>query len=86
MPDLETAAFDPDTLAVLQRIFDQAWASLEAENSGALPREALAKRIMTSAIRGERNPGRLLDSALAGLVPPTVRRASAASILAEPEL
>jgi hypothetical protein len=63
--------FDPETVIILGTAFDEAWRSLQ--NSGVYftsvhtaeaTRETLARRIVESAKRGERDPGRLCDNAL----------------------
>ena len=58
------ASYDPDTLHVLLRVFDEAWIDIRGM-LGATPvdaatlRSALAKRIMAAADKGERDPKRL---------------------------
>ncbi len=65
MSDFGNVDFDPETLAILQGVFDEAWASFQAQRNGNITRAALAKRILNLAVKGERNPARLLDGALA---------------------
>jgi hypothetical protein len=54
-----SASYDPDTLRVLTRAFDEAWIEMQAM-LGAKPldaasvRSSLAKRIMAAADDGER--------------------------------
>jgi hypothetical protein len=56
--------FDPDTLRVLLRVYDEAWIDI-LRMIGAKPvdatalRAALATRIMAAANSGERDPKRL---------------------------
>ena len=57
-------AFDAETLAILEGVFDEAWASIQAQRNGNITRAALAKRILNLAVDGERNPARLVDGAL----------------------
>ena len=64
MSDFGNVAFDPETLAILEGVFDEAWASIQAQQNGNITRAALAERILTLAVKGERNPARLLDGAL----------------------
>jgi hypothetical protein len=45
-------------------VFDEAWVSIQAQRNGNITRAALAERILTLAVKGERNPARLLDGAL----------------------
>ena len=65
------AAFDSEDTELLAAAFEAAWEKLNtagnvlAEGSeAALARELLAKRIIELAKRGERNPDRLVESAL----------------------
>jgi hypothetical protein len=45
-------------------VFDEAWVSIQAQWNGNITRAALAERILTLAVKGERNPARLLAGAL----------------------
>jgi hypothetical protein len=45
-------------------VFDEAWVSIQAQRNGNITRAALAERILTLAVKGERDPARLLDGAL----------------------
>jgi hypothetical protein len=65
------ASFDPETLAILQAVFDDAWAELLATGSALvseanrdLIRSAIAKRIVAAAQNGERDPATLKLAAL----------------------
>ena len=57
-------SYDPETLDVLTRAFDEAWIDVQ-KMVGSRPldptglRSVLAKRIITAAATGERDPGRL---------------------------
>jgi hypothetical protein len=56
-------SYDPETLNMLIRVFDEAWAAMRADlvkpfDANAL-RSALAKRIIVAADKGERDPARL---------------------------
>src|ERR1700686_1495963 len=64
MSEFGNVAFDPEALAVLEGVFDEAWVSIQAQRNGNITRAALAERILTLAVKGERNPARLLDGAL----------------------
>ena len=64
MSEFGNVAFDPETLAVLEGVFDEAWVSIQAQRNGNITRAALAERILTLAVKGERNPARLLDGTL----------------------
>ena len=58
------SSFDPETLSLLSRVFDEAWIETQV-TLGNKPldatavRSALAKRIMAAAKGGERDPDRL---------------------------
>ena len=64
MSEFGNVAFDPETLAILEGVFDEAWVSIQAQRNGNITRAALAERILNLAVKGERNPARLLDGAL----------------------
>jgi len=71
---LAETAFDPDTVALLASAFDTAWntvkksgSPLAADDQAASTRELLAKRIIATAQKGERDRQRLVDDALAHL-------------------
>ena len=66
--------FDPEAAKILTAAFDTAWQILKASGSthaadhrSARTRELLAKRIIETGRRGERDPIRLVDDALAHL-------------------
>jgi len=68
---LSDAAFDSETTELLGAAFEAAWEKVNAAgialaegSEAALTREALAKRIIELAKRGERDPDRLVESAL----------------------
>jgi hypothetical protein len=68
---LSSAAFDNEDTELLGAAFEAAWEKLNAagralaeDSQAALTREALAKRIIELAKRGERNPDRLVEDAL----------------------
>ena len=64
MSEFGNVAFGPHTLAILEGVLDEAWASIQAQRNGNTTRAALADRILNLAVKGERNPARLLDGAL----------------------
>jgi hypothetical protein len=71
VPFLSHSVFEPEVVTILATAFEAAWASVEASGSAlASPRykratqEVLAKRIIESAQRGERNAERLSADAL----------------------
>ena len=71
---LAETAFDPDTVALLASAFETAWdtvkksgSPLAADDQAASTRELLAKRVIATAQKGERDRQRLVDDALAHL-------------------
>ena len=64
MSTFGNVAFDPEALAVLEGVFDEAWVSIQAQRNGNITRASLAERILNLTVKGERNPARLLDGAL----------------------
>jgi hypothetical protein len=64
MSEFGNGTFDPETLAILEGVFDEAWASIQAQRNCNITRAALAECILNLAAKGERNPARLLDDAL----------------------
>ncbi len=71
IPLLANSSFDPEAIEILSAAFDDAWAQLKASNSEfARPayergaREILAKCIIETAQRGERDRRKLCESAL----------------------
>jgi len=74
MPLLPQTAFDPEVIEILVAAYEDAWAKIEQSGSAfASPRyrraaqEIVAKRIIEMAQRGEREPNRLADDAVAYL-------------------
>jgi hypothetical protein len=64
MSEFGNLHFDPKTLAILEGVFDEAWASIQAQRNGNITRAALVERILNLAVKGERNRARLFDGAL----------------------
>ena len=71
IPHLATSSFDPEAIEILSAAFDDAWEQLKDSNSDfARPayergaREIIAKYIIESAQRGERDRAKLCESAL----------------------
>jgi hypothetical protein len=62
-------SFDPDTLRVLQRVFDEAAAALPSEEQTQERKAILASRILFLASTGETDPVRLRTAALLAVVP-----------------
>jgi hypothetical protein len=74
MPRIGSGSFDPETLVILEAAFDEAWITLKADGSGNIRPDELARRIVHLAMEGERDPVRLHDGALLGLIPATIWR------------
>jgi hypothetical protein len=67
-------AFDPQMLAVLEAAFDEAWLTLKAVGNTSVKPDELARSMLRLAMEGERDPVRLHDGALQGLLPATAWR------------
>jgi hypothetical protein len=74
IPRLAQSAFEPEMIETLVSAFENAWRKVELSGSKfASPaykraaQEILAKRIIEMAQRGERDPGELVDDAVAYL-------------------
>ena len=67
-------AFDPQTLVLLEIAFDEAWLTLKSIGNKTVKPEELARGVLRLAMEGERDPVRLHDEALNGLLPATVWR------------
>ncbi|HEY2532601.1 MAG TPA: hypothetical protein VGJ20_32505 [Xanthobacteraceae bacterium] len=62
-------AFDPQTLVILETAFDEAWLTLKAIGNRTVKPDELARCMVRLAMEGERDPVRLHDGALKGLLP-----------------
>ena len=62
------ATFEPETLALLQRVFDDVWRDLGSDATATEPtdirRNKIAERLMAAASQGERDPTKLKAAAL----------------------
>ena len=74
MLGIGSGCFDPKTLVVLETAFDVAWITLKSNGSATIKPDELARRICHLAMEGERDPERLHDQALMGLLPATIWR------------
>jgi len=72
----ESGSFDPETLALLTTALEDAWASLSPEQQSRMSKSDLAKRILSLAGQGERDPIRLRARALVGVIARQVAPAS----------
>jgi hypothetical protein len=57
-------AFDPDTLDVLRKALEGAWARLSFGQQALVSKAAFAERILNAAAAGERDPVKLQEYAL----------------------
>ena len=71
MRGFQNSAFDPQTLTVLEAAFDEAWLTLKAIGNTTVKPDELARCVLRLAMEGERDPVRLHDGALKGLIPAT---------------
>jgi hypothetical protein len=62
-------SFDPQTLVILETAFDEAWLTLKSIGNTTVKPDELARCVLQLAMEGERDPVRLHDGALKGLVP-----------------
>jgi hypothetical protein len=74
MRSFHNGSFDPQTLVVLETAFDEAWLTLKSVGNKTVKPDELARCVLRMAMEGERNPARLHDGALEGLVPATTWR------------
>jgi len=74
MRGFHNSAFDPQTLVVLETAFDEAWLTLKAIGNTSIKADELARSVLRLAMDGERDPVRLHDGALKGLIPTTAWR------------
>ncbi len=68
MGDTKLAHFDLDTVALLRNALDAAWANLRPRERETTSRTILAEGILKEAAKGERDPARLINSALAAVM------------------
>jgi hypothetical protein len=74
MRDFHSSSFDPQTLVVLETAFDEAWLTLKSIGNTTVKPDELARSVLRLAMEGERDPVRLHDGALEGLIPATAWR------------
>ena len=68
------SVFDPQTLMLLETAFDEAWLMLKSIGNDTVKPDELARSVLRLAMEGERDPVRLHDEALEGLIPATAWR------------
>ena len=74
MRGAHNSAFDPQTLMLLEAGFDDVWLTLKSGGNKTVKTDELARAVLRLAMEGERDPIRLSDGALEGLVPATTWR------------
>jgi hypothetical protein len=74
MRGIHNSSFDPQTLVVLETAFDEAWLTLKSVGNTTVKPDELARSVLRLAMEGERDPERLHDGALNGLIPATTWR------------
>jgi hypothetical protein len=67
MNQSEPAHFDLDTVSLLRKSLEDAWASLRPDQQAYVSRTVLAERILKCAAQGERDSQRLIEAALLDL-------------------
>ena len=65
----QSTSFDPQTLLILEAAFDEAWLTLKSIGNTTVKPDELARCVLHLAMEGERDPARLHDGALKGLIP-----------------
>ena len=71
MRGFHNSAFDPQTLVLLETAFDEARWTLKSVGNKTVKPDELARSVLRLAMEGERDPVRLHDGALDGLIPTT---------------
>jgi hypothetical protein len=79
MRGFHNSSFDPQTLVVLEAAFDEAWLTLKSIGNKTVKPDELARCVLRLAMEGERDPVRLHDGALKGLLPATAWREAGCS-------
>ena len=74
MRGFHNSSFDPQTLVLLEAAFDEAWLTLKSIGNTTVRPDELARSVLRLAMEGERDPVRLHDQALKGLLPATAWR------------
>jgi hypothetical protein len=62
--DRDGTVFDPETIELMRKALDDAWATLPANRQAIMSRTLMAERILAAAKLGERDPIRLRAHAL----------------------
>ena len=68
------SSFDPQTLVLIEKAFDEAWLTLKSVGNKTVKPDELARSVLGLAMEGERDPARLHDGALGRLLSATAWR------------
>jgi hypothetical protein len=68
------SSFDPQTLMLIEKAFDEAWLTLKSVGNKTVKPDELARSVLRVAMEDERDPARLHDGALERLLPATTWR------------
>ena len=71
MRGFHNSFFDPQTLVLIEKAFDEAWLTLKFVGNKTVKPDELARSVLRVAMEGERDPARLHDGALERLLPAT---------------
>ena len=74
MRGFQNSSFDPRALVAIETAFDEAWLTLKAVGNSTVKPDELARSMLRLAMDGERDPVRLHDGAIRGLIPATAWR------------
>ncbi len=69
MVGFHSNSFDPRTLVDLETAFDEAWFTLKSIGNTTVKPNELARCVLRLVMQGERDPVRLRDNALQGVIP-----------------
>jgi hypothetical protein len=69
MRGLGSGSFDPNTLAIIETAFDEAWLTLKCDGNHKVRADELARCILRLAMEGERDVARLHERALSAIAP-----------------
>ena len=69
MRGFHNSSFDPQTLMLIEKAFDEAWLTLKSVGNKTVKPDELARAVSRLAMEGERDPVRLHDGSLDGLLP-----------------
>ncbi len=71
MRGFHSSSLDPQALMLLETAFDEAWLTLKSVGNKTVKPDELARAVLRLATEDERDPTRLHDGALEGLLPAT---------------